>query len=105
MALGWDVYIGRQMNPRLDSTGKYRGKIGSWRASKDGGWSWAEALVAEGLAKSLGGNGYPYSYTITAAVLVEKIKSGQMLSSLVDESELAKCLPTEELLIEVWDRS
>lgn len=64
--LGWDIFV-----TGIDTKGK-KVTIASWSASIFG-CSWLEDLVKEGVAKGLGGNGYPNRYELPLSVLLDKI--------------------------------
>lgn len=64
--LGWDIFV-----TGVDTKGK-KVTIASWNASLFG-CLWLEDLVKQGVAKCLGGNGYPNRYTLPLLVLLEKI--------------------------------
>lgn len=64
--LGWDIFV-----TGVDTKGK-KVTIASWNASLFG-CLWLDDLVKQGVAKCLGGNGYPNRYTLPLSVLLEKI--------------------------------
>ena len=64
--LGWDIFV-----TGVDTAGK-KVTIASWSASLFG-CLWLEDLVKQGVAKDLGGNGYPNRYQLPLSVLLEKI--------------------------------
>jgi hypothetical protein len=87
---------------------------------------WLEQIVTEGRATSLGGNGYPCTYTIKASVLVGALRagapnispgeqvivgddyiarSGTVTDFRIDWAVLGECPPDEELFVEAWDLS
>ena len=112
--LGWHISVYRQ------SDGS---RLAVWQA----GWhglQWIDALVEAGDAVSLGGDGYPFRYTATAATLQPILidgppnarkawvsEPGDILTenwagaTVLDHAALAQCAPDEELLLEAWDES
>lgn len=64
--LGWDIFV-----TGVDTKGK-KVTIASWDASLFG-CLWLDDLVKQGVAKDLGGNGYPNRYLLPLSVLLEKI--------------------------------
>ncbi len=121
--LGWDISIWRQIDPPSTAARERRGFIAGWETTLEG-IKWLNALVAEGKAVDLGGDGYPLTYKAPASVIAAQLAAGppkhpgpvtigedyvlpsEWTGKLeFDESELAKCLPDEVLLIEAWDLS
>jgi hypothetical protein len=124
--LGWHFSVYRQANggsapapwdcPRGD-------RLAVWQA----GWAglrWLNELVKAGEAVSLGGNGYPYQYSLWAKTLRAVIDAGlpevnevwgagphDVLTAkwagrtVIDEAGLEECQPEEWLIVEVWDES
>jgi hypothetical protein len=64
--LGWDIYA-----TCLDAN-KKKINIASWSTGL-GGCRWLDDLVKQGLAKDLGGNGYPNTYELTLDTLLDRI--------------------------------
>ncbi len=122
--LGWHIFISRQALAKSpDNPEGTESTLASWEAGL-GGLDWLDALVKEGRAVYLGGDGYPVRYTATAAGVVSKLSAGPPRHEgplvfgedyvmaggwvgdvRVDQSRLAECSPDEELLIEAWDLS
>jgi len=121
--LGWGINIWRQIDPASTPARERRGFIAAWEAAL-GGTKWLDALVVQGKAVSLGGNGYPLTYKAPASVIASQLATGPPRHSgpvtvgddyflpsgwtgdfKLDQSELAKCSPDEELIIEAWDLS
>jgi hypothetical protein len=120
--VGWGINIWRQIDPPGTLARSRRGFIGRLEAGL-GGLDWLEALVAAGRAISLGGDGYPVRYTVTAMVLMSTLCSstprhdeplvmvGRYALPIwcgrvsLDRSTFAECSPDEELMIEAWDQS
>lgn len=88
------------------------------------GLDWIEALVKQGRAVDLGGDGYPFKYSATAAVLLPLLATGipQSGGPLVigddyalsagwagdvklDQAKVSQCSPHETLVIVAWDQS
>lgn len=124
--LGWFFVVFRQRDGGASpaSASAPEGKrVAAWQTGLDGP-KWIDALVKQGRALNLGGNGYPYRYTATAKDLLPTIAAGPPEAravwvagpqdvlgegwdgaTAVDQSESADCHPDEWLLIEVWDES
>lgn len=121
--LGWSINIWRQLDPPDTPAFKRRGFIAGWKTTLEG-IKWLNALVAEGKAKNLGGDGYPLTYKTSTSVIAAQLATeppkhpgpvtigeDYYLPSEwtgdfeLDKSELARCSPDEELLIEAWDLS
>ncbi len=64
--LGWDIYA-----TCLDAN-KKKINIASWSTGL-GGCRWLDDLMKQGLAKDLGGNGYPNTYELTLDTLLDRI--------------------------------
>ena len=64
--LGWDIFV-----TGVDTKGK-KVTIASWNASLFG-CLWLDDLVKQGVAKCLGGNGYPNRYELPLSVLLNRI--------------------------------
>lgn len=76
--LGWMIYVARQKNDRSTpaATRAPRGDVlAVWQADI-GGLDWLDALVEQGAAAHLGGQGYPSRYTATAKNLIPSIQAG-----------------------------
>lgn len=112
--LGWHISVYRK------SDGS---RLAVWQAGSHG-LEWIDALVKAGDAVNLGGDGYPFRYTATAAILRPLLtdgppnarnawvsEPGDILTgnwagkTVLDHVALAQCPPDEELLIEAWDES
>jgi hypothetical protein len=126
--LGIAVNIWRPIDPPDTPARTRRGFIGEWEAAGVGmvALEWLERLVAEGRATSLGGNGYPYTYKISASSLAEALRAGApnirpgksvivgedyitrdgtVTGFEIDWDALGECPPEEELFVEAWDLS
>lgn len=126
--LGITVNVWRPIDPPGTPARVRRGFIGEWTAAGLGMVSleWLEQLVEEGRATSLGGDGYPYRFTIAASVLIDILRAGMPsagagLQVIVGEEYLTRsgtvtdfginldalgeCPPNENLFIEVRDLS
>ena len=64
--LGWDIFV-----TAINSDGKKETLCG-WSAGLLG-CQWLDDLVKQGIAKSLGGNGYPNRYELPLSVLLNRI--------------------------------
>src|SRR5215471_13504961 len=111
--LGWHILIYRQ-----SATG--REQLAEWETSL-GGTDWLDALVKQGKAVYVEGNGgYPMVYTASAGVLasgppsysgptvvgdVYVKPSGWIGGATIDAPRLAACEADEELTIHAWDLS
>jgi hypothetical protein len=121
--LGWGINIWRQIDDTTKGFRNRNGFVAGWEATLEG-IKWLDALVANGQAADLGGNGYPLRYTATASVIARQLAngppnhpgpvtigddyclpSGWTGSFEIDQAELAKCSPDEVLSIEAWDLS
>ena len=98
-------------------------RVAEWQADVDG-IDWLDQLANEGRAVSLGGDGYPFRYTIQTTILSSFLSSGPPGArehwlresgdivtedwkgeTTVYEGVLTGCQPNEWLMIEVWDES
>jgi len=89
-----------------------------------GGLDWLDELVKAGKAINLGGNGYPYRYTVTAENIIPRIietppgartlwqcEASDVLTdkwegkTVVDRAVAEHCRLDEWLLVEAWDES
>lgn len=95
----------------------------SWLVGGFHGLDWIDALVKEGKAVSLGGNGYPLRYTALAKDLLPRIAAGIprpaggpilgedyfLPAGWIGKADLregfASCPPEQLLLINAWDQS
>lgn len=94
-----------------------------WQAGYKG-LRWLDELVTAGKVIDLGGNGYPWRYTVQAANLIPRIieeppqanqtwvhQEGDILTdkwegrTIVDKAACAECSPQEWLLVVAWDES
>ena len=124
--LGWHISVYKQtdsvLSPATDTSSNGL-RLAVWQADLDG-LSWLDELVRHGKATNLGGNGYPYRYTITTKHLIPQIMnkppganevwlSGpqDVLSekwagkTVIDRSTIQNCSQDEWLIIEAWDES
>ena len=122
--LGWSIYIYEfSKEVDLESPISQKTILSEWTASL-GGLDWIEDLIKEGKAKELEGynNGYPEMYKAKAEDILTKltyhipkgkdqtvIGDDYIMSadwrSKIDTSEIAKCKPDQELIVEAWDLS
>ena len=117
--LGWGIEIYREVPGGRSK----EALLASWHAGL-GGLDWIEALVKQGHAIDLGGDGYPCHYKVTVANLLPSITSGPPLHTgpmvigddyvlpagwignvRIDYEKIAACSPDEWLVIEAWDQS
>lgn len=115
--LGWRIVITTQ-RPEGEKS-----PLASWSGGL-GAIDWLDSLVKAGRAVSLGGDGYPFRYTATAAVVAsaltagppphdgpivigdDYVSAGGWTSGVkVDSEALAKLPKDESLLVEAWDLS
>jgi hypothetical protein len=122
--LGWHIFITRQAPGSTPAEPRPSGPaLASWEAGL-GGLNWLDALVEEGKAVSLGGNGYPLRYTVSTAALLSKLAAGPpphdgpmvlgddyvtpkgwLGNARIDRVALAACPLDDDLLVEAWDLS
>ncbi len=115
--LGWEIFVSR-------TTGdKKKTALAKWSCGVFG-LSWLDDLVKAGKAVSLGGQGYPCKYIVSARVLIPAIKNGvpKHNSPLIigddyvlpegwssdiewDKEQILACAPDELLEVEAWDQS
>lgn len=108
--LGWEYFIKRRQNSQL---------LGRWVTLATGSL-WIDDMAAKGMAKSLGGDGYPYQYELPARNLIVAYEDGIAIDrpgprSKTDlnrvgagdlDTETLKSLDADETLsVEVWDQS
>jgi hypothetical protein len=124
--LGWHISVyhqaGKGTSPAtsMSPIGK---RLAVWQTGLDG-LHWIDELVRDGKAIDLGGNGYPSRYTAMAKHLIPYIKDGPPLAkkiwssdegdiltdkwegrTVLDQAEIAHCLPDKWLVVEVFDES
>ena len=124
--LGWNISVYQQIDEGTSpaTTKSPKGKrLAVWQTGL-GGLDWISNLVKEGEAMSLGGNGYPYRFTVMAEHLIPRIVNGppgalrtwisdesDVLTekwegeTVVDGAGVTDCRPDEWLLVETWDES
>ena len=124
--LGWHISVFRQEDggPSPAKAGPEKGvRIAVWQTGVEG-LRWLDELVRIGHAIGLGGNGYPYYYTVQTKFLIEQIISGppgarptwvsdtnDVLTSqwegktVIDRVAVDACQPGEWLLVVAWDES
>ena len=120
--LGWEIFITQKDPQKASSSSKPF--IAKWMTGL-GGDRWIKDLVNKGLAEDIATNsGYPHTYSAKAKFIFPLITSGlpQYKGSTVigddyflegdanwnieiDELEMSKCDPEDELLVEAWDQS
>jgi hypothetical protein len=124
--LGWHISVYHQTDKGaspatiISPVGK---RLAVWQTGP-GGLDWINDLVRAGKAINLGGNGYPSRYTATAKHLLPHIVNGPPLAkkiwstaesdiltekwegrTVIDQTEVASCLPDMWLVVEVFDES
>lgn len=121
--LGWYFFIYTQSDRSEDQTAGNAPKLASWEAGI-GGTDWLTDLVNAGRANSLGGNGYPNRFTLTAGVLQSTLRfglpkhggfpvigddyflpAGWTGNDQIDFERLQSIDPNEIVLVDVWDQS
>lgn len=124
--LGWNFSVFRQRDGGAHQAAfdtKEGPRLANWQTGLDG-LDWLDALVKEGNAVFLGGNGYPLLYTVQAGVILPRIRigppeanpewtipegsillPGYLGRTTLDEQLIAACSPEEWLIVEVWDES
>ena len=122
--LGWYIVVfvaNSEVSDDQSSTEKTR--LASWD-SGIGDRNWLDQLVKENKLLDLGGNGYPYTYSGKASIVLPIITSGppphdgpdiigddyfisgnKVYSLKLNELEISQCIPDDQLTIEVWDQS
>jgi hypothetical protein len=123
--LGWYIVVfvadSESSDNKQSLTEKTR--LASWN-SGIGGRNWLDQLVTENKLLDLGGNGYPYTYSGKALVVLPIIASGppshdgpdiigddyfisgnKVYSLKLNELGISQCNPEAWLIIEVWDQS
>jgi hypothetical protein len=99
-------------------------RVAVWQAGLQG-LDWLDALVTNGDAVKLGGDGYPYRYTAPLSSLIEPVRQGPPSANkawiagagdiidvskwpgetTIDEDALTACEPDEWVMVEAWDES
>jgi hypothetical protein len=121
--LGCEILVHRQVPGENRDEPSLGSRIASWNAAL-GGLDWLDALVAQGRATDLGGNGYPCRFLARAGDVLAKMSGGppKPRGPMVigddyvlpgnwtgafglDREKFAACNPDEELIIEAWDLS
>lgn len=106
--LGWDIAIYTQPDGSTPATmsSKEGDVVARWETGL-GGLDWIDAIVAEGKATSLGGNGYPIRYTFQAKHLLAGISKALDSATFVRgiDTHGVEGRPDEWLLVEAWDMS
>ena len=107
---GWRISVYRQTDACTLATAEREAnpRLAVWMAGPDG-LRWIDALVKDGKAVGLGGNGSPCRYTAAAEHLMPHVlgeASGRSEDTLVvDRALAADCRADEWLLVEAWDQS
>jgi hypothetical protein len=114
--LGWEVFVYRHIASKPENL------IARWQTSVLG-LAWLDALVKQGRATDLGGDGYPNRYQINAQLLFDTISNGLPANNspvvVGDDYVLParwngeiqwqqapdSCAPDEVLTLVVWDQS
>ena len=126
MPLGWNISVHRQENGGQAPApfGAPQGqRLAVWQTGL-GGLRWLEALVSQGLAIDLGGNGYPSEYTVEAADVIPLLRGKppeareRWVSDAHDvlgadwlgrtttfQEAIAACSTDEWLIVRAWDES
>lgn len=124
--LGWHISVYRQTSDGSApaSFGAMHGaRLAVWQTGL-GGLEWIDELVRDGIAISLGGNGYPLEYTAQAMHLLTRLRGGPPAAKAVwtydkgdilspqwagrttmDDESINACRPDEWLLIQARDES
>ena len=120
--LGWEIIITQKDTQRASSSGKPF--IAKWMTGFEGD-RWIKDLVIKGLAEDVASNsGYPHTYSAKAKYIFPLISSGppeykgstvigddyfleggSNWSIQIDQLEMSKCGPEDELFVEAWDQS
>jgi hypothetical protein len=124
--MGWHISVYRIPSdaPSPPEYGSARAeRVAVWQAGASG-LDWLDALVAQGDARLLGGNGYPMQYAAPARHLLPAIVAGPPSANarwmvgphdvllegwigrtLIDDAVVSQCSPDEWLVVQVWDES
>jgi len=121
--LGWEFFVTLQRNQDALQAAPEEPTLARWLAGL-GGTRWIDSLVASGLAKDLGGNGYPDSYLLSAGILTAALtqgipwhdgptvlgddyfyEGGWSGNMRINIERLRSLDPSEQLLVEAWDQS
>ena len=105
--LGWLVLVYPKSNEDA--------KLASWEVGVSG-LRWLDALVAEGKAEKLNGNGYPTRYQARADFVLPLLENGSVapptnkpqnwIGALkLNAENIAACSPDHVLVIDAWDQS
>lgn len=124
MPLGWHVSVYRQSSDGArpaafdDDPGA---RLAVWQTSL-GGLDWLKALVQDGRALALGGDGYPVEFAARAGDVIPTVLAGAPLArvgAIADAGDvlaadgrtvlapdvLGACHPDEWLIVQAWDES
>ena len=124
--LGWHISLYRiadGVQPQSGAAFQLGARLAVWQAGASG-LDWLDALVRDGKALLLGGNGYPVNYAGQARHLLPRITEGppnanpRWMSGVgdtitrdwvgrteIDQAAAADCDPDEWLCVEAWDES
>lgn len=123
--LGWHIGVYRTADRErapLTMDSPLGTRIAVWQARWEG-ICWIDQLVEDGLARQLGGDGYPYRYSASIKALApflssppaarenwvyganDIINSNWQGKTQVLKELLKICPPSETVIIEVWDES
>lgn len=113
--LGWEILV----TPKSDD----KRLLASWKVGL-GGTAWLDELAKKGLAKDLGGDGYPIRYEVSAGTLTSVLERGVPKHGgptvigddyvhpgdwtgdvRIDLVSLRSLDPQELLDVEAWDQS
>jgi len=126
MPVGWHISVYRQSNgggAPATFRADHGPRLAVWQSGTRG-LHWLHALVAEGRAVDLGGNGYPTEYTAMASQIIPTLRHGPpdardvwvkgagditnfawLGETTLDFTAIEACSPTEWLLVQAWDES
>ena len=118
--LGWMVLVWRASD---DAARNRAPTLARWETGA-GGLRWLDALAGAGLAKALGGNGYPLHFRVRADAFSRTISGGLPTNDSpevigddyvlpagyngalhLDAERLGRCPVDEWLAVEAWDLS
>lgn len=105
--LGWEIFISRQLPGEALENPSKQSSVGCWHGGL-GALKWIDALVKEGRATDLGGDGYPVRYLAAAKDVIPVLRAHQRLGdsrAAIHEATTLQCDPDEKLIIEAWDQS
>jgi len=124
MPLGWHVSVYRQPSggARPAAFGDAPGpRLAAWHTGL-GGLDWLKALVQDGRALALGGDGYPAEFAVRAGDAIPTLLAGAPLArigaiagagdtlapdgrTVLASDVIGACRPDEWLIVQAWDES